>query len=95
MARQEITKEWIDKLADYRDSRLMHQSGSILMLQKDVHVPPEIMEYAKSRKCEIRFETEEPRQFTMEAVYTSHNTASPKNLLKLWKWIVGKFFGRC
>jgi len=60
MARQKITKEWIDKLADYRDSKWIHQNGSILMLRKDVHVPPEVMEYAKTRRCEIRFETKEP-----------------------------------
>ena len=31
----------------------------------------------------------------MVALNPSHNTASPKNLLTLWKWIIGKFFGRC
>ena len=30
-----------------------------------------------------------------EEKFTSTNTASPKNLLTLWKWIIGKFFGRC
>jgi len=30
-----------------------------------------------------------------EELPTSTNTASPKNLLTLWKWFVGKFFGRC
>ena len=61
MARQEITKEWIDNLADYRDSKWLHQNGSILMLRNGVHVPPEVIEYAKTRKCDIRFDQEEPR----------------------------------
>lgn len=31
----------------------------------------------------------------VEAVAASYNTASPKNLLALWKCVIGKFFGRC
>lgn len=34
-------------------------------------------------------------QKNMEELPTSTNTASPKNLLTLWKWITGKFCGRC
>lgn len=78
MVRQEITKEWIDKLADYRDSKWMHQNGSILMLPKDTFVAPDVMEYAKSRKCDIRFETKEPHQNNLDAVYTSYNTGKPQ-----------------
>ena len=34
-------------------------------------------------------------QNNIEELPTSTNTASPKNLLTLWKWFIGKFFGRC
>jgi hypothetical protein len=78
MARQEITKEWIDKLADYRDSKWMHQNGSILVLPKGTFIAPDVMEYAKTRKCDIRIETREPRRDTMDAVYTSYNTGKPQ-----------------
>jgi hypothetical protein len=37
----------------------------------------------------------EHAQDNMEELPTSTNTASPKNLLTLWKWVIGKFFGRC
>jgi hypothetical protein len=34
-------------------------------------------------------------QNIMEESCSSYNTASPKILLILWKWFIGKFFGRC
>jgi hypothetical protein len=56
MAQQEITKERIKNLLDYRDGRRVHQNGSILTLPKGTRVSTEARKYAKKRKCDIRIE---------------------------------------
>jgi hypothetical protein len=63
----ELTKQWVDELVDYRDSKNMN--NSVLMLPKSINVHTGVIEYAKTRGLDIRFETREPSQFVMSACY--------------------------
>ena len=78
MERQEVTSKLIDELRDYCDSKRILQEQKVMIVSADTVVPDDVRQHALSRGIDIKHDPWPPRQYTMDAVYTSHNTASPK-----------------
>ena len=90
MARQEITCKWIDELRDYCDSKRMLPEQTVMIVPADTVVSDVVRQHALSRGIDIKFDPWPPRQSTMEAVYTSHNTQRLSFLRSLWNRFIGK-----